>query len=131
VSVSEDLVRAGYEAFNAGEREPIGEWWHADVVYVTTREDPDAGIREGIPAVVELFRGWVESYPDLRLEAKEIREGARGVFAWVRFTGRGAGSGLPMEMELSQIWFFEDGKVRRCEEYFDRAEGLAAAGLAG
>lgn len=43
----------------------------------------------------------------------------------MRFSGHGAGSGAPMVMELSHIWFVEDGRFRRVEEYFDRAEGLA------
>ena len=67
MSASEEMVRQGYEEFNAGQRDPDPRWWHADAV--------------------------------------------------------------PMEMELSHIWFVEDGKFKRVEEYFDRAEGLAVAGI--
>jgi ketosteroid isomerase-like protein len=88
MTASEELIRAGYEAFNDGSaREPTREWW------------------------------------------QEVREGDRGVFAWVHFTGHGAGSGLAMEMHLAHVWQVQDGKLKRVEEYFDRDEGLAAAGL--
>jgi ketosteroid isomerase-like protein len=52
------------------------------------------------------------------------------VFLWVRFTGHGAASGAPLEMELTHVYTIRDGKAVRCAEYFDRAEGLEAAGVA-
>jgi ketosteroid isomerase-like protein len=51
------------------------------------------------------------------------------VFVWTHFTGTAAVSGAPVEMQMAQVWTVEDGKIRRCEEYFDRAEALEAAGL--
>ena len=36
-----DLLRSGYERFNAGEREPPEDLWHADAEYVPDRNDPD------------------------------------------------------------------------------------------
>jgi ketosteroid isomerase-like protein len=51
------------------------------------------------------------------------------VFAWIRITGTGGASGAPVEMEQTQVWRFRDGKAARVAEYFDRAEGLRAAGL--
>jgi ketosteroid isomerase-like protein len=32
-------------------------------------------------------------------------------------------------VELANVWTVEKGKIRRIEEFFDRAEGLEAAGL--
>jgi hypothetical protein len=32
-------------------------------------------------------------------------------------------------MEIAHVITYEDGKIRRIEEFSDRAEGLAAAGL--
>jgi hypothetical protein len=51
------------------------------------------------------------------------------VFAWVRFSGHGAGSGVPMEMQLAHVWTMCDGRAERVVEYSNRDEGLAAAGL--
>jgi ketosteroid isomerase-like protein len=48
---------------------------------------------------------------------------------WVRFSGHGAGSGVPIDMELAHVVTVEAGKVRRVEEYTERADGLEAAGL--
>jgi ketosteroid isomerase-like protein len=48
---------------------------------------------------------------------------------WVRFSGHEAGSGLPIDMELAHVLTLEDGRVRRLEEFTDRAEALKAVGL--
>lgn len=103
--------------------------WHPDGVYVNSRDDPDHGPRRGIDEVQELVRSWVDSYPDLRVEPVEILVNDERVFVWTRFTGHGAGSGIPMDMELAHVCTVENGRMRRIEEYFDRTEGLEVAGL--
>jgi ketosteroid isomerase-like protein len=45
---------------------------------------------------------------------------------WVRFARHGAGSGMPMEMQLAHVWTFRDDRAARVVEYFDRAEALRA-----
>jgi uncharacterized protein len=126
----EEFVRAGYANFNSGDRTPTADWWHEDAVFVAAREDPDSATHDGLPAVIAQYARWVEAYPDLTVEPLDVRAAGDRVFAWVRFSGTGAESGLPMGMELAHIWSLRDGKIARIEEYFDRDEGLAAAGLA-
>jgi ketosteroid isomerase-like protein len=104
-------------------------WWHEDGEYVNAREDPDHGKQVGIAAVEAHFASWVEAYPDLRVTPVEVRANGQCVFAWVRFSGHGATSGMPMDMELAHLLVLEDGLIRRLEEYTDRAEALAEAGL--
>jgi ketosteroid isomerase-like protein len=56
---------------------------------------------------------------------------ARGdtVFLWIRFTGHGAASGIPLEMVLAHVVTLRDGKAASVVEYSDRDEALAALGL--
>jgi len=123
----EDLVRFGYDWFNR-EKEPPPTWL-PDGEYINTREDPDHAIYRGIEAIRKQHQGWLDAYPDLRVEPLEICVNGDLVFVWTRFTGHGADSGAAMEMELAHVVTIEDGKTRRIQEYFDRAEALAAAGL--
>ena len=51
------------------------------------------------------------------------------MFLWVRFSGHGGGSGVPIDMQLAHVWTLRDGKAAGVVEYFDRAEALEAAGL--
>ena len=52
------------------------------------------------------------------------------VFVWTHFSGHGADSGVAMDMELAHVLTItDDGRTRRIEEFFDRGEALAAAGI--
>lgn len=63
------------------------------------------------------------------MEPQEAKAAGRKVFLWVRFSGHGAGSGAPMEMEMAHVVTVEDGRIRRVQEYMERAEALRSAGL--
>jgi ketosteroid isomerase-like protein len=122
-------VLDGYRRFNAGERVPELWFWHEDAEYHAAREDPDSAVHRGIEAVRGQFASWVEAYPDLTVEPLDGRSNGDKVFLWVRFAGHGATSGISLEMELAHVYEMRDGKAARCSEYFDRDEGLRAAGL--
>jgi ketosteroid isomerase-like protein len=123
----EDLTRFGYEWFNR-EREPPPTWL-SDGEFVNSREDPDHMTYRGIDSIRKQHQGWFDSYPDLRVEPLEIRCNGNRTFAWVRFTGHGASSGIALNMELAHVGTWEGEKLRRLEEFLDRAEALEAVGL--
>jgi ketosteroid isomerase-like protein len=131
VTASEDietLLRSAYEIFNR-DKVPFLDLWHPDGEYVNSADDPEPGAHRGIEAILRLSREWVDTYPDLTVEPLDIRVNGDRAFVWTRWSGHGGSSGAPMEMQLAHCWTFEQGRVRRVEEYFDRAEGMAAAGL--
>ena len=63
------------------------------------------------------------------MEPLEIQTNGDRAFVWVRFSGHGAESGVPIAMEMAHVATVEDGKLRRIEEYQKRPDGLEAAGL--
>ena len=124
-----ECLRAVEEAFNRrdidaalGAYDPGAEWQMA-------REDPDATTLRGVEAIGRLWESWIETYPDLRVEAREVIDAGDRVFTWVHMQGRGATSGAAVEQEEAYVYTFRDGAITRVEEYFDREEGLRAAGL--
>jgi ketosteroid isomerase-like protein len=123
----DDLVRFGYEWFNR-EKEPPPTW-HPDGEFINSRDDPDHATYRGIDAIRAQHQGWFDAYPDLHIEPLEIRSNGDRVFIWTRFTGHGADSGAAMEMELAHVGTYENGKLKRLQEYSDRGEALAAVGL--
>jgi ketosteroid isomerase-like protein len=123
----EILTRVAYEWFNR-EKEPPPAWL-PDGEFINSREDPDHGVYRGIDAIRRQHQGWFDAYPDLHVEPLDIRVNGDLVFVWARFTGQGADSGVAMEMELAQVATLERGRMRRIQEYFDRAEALKAVGL--
>lgn len=122
-------VHEQYDRYNAGERAPGSWFWHEDAEYHTAREDPDHAVHRGIDGITKLFFGWLDAYPDLKVEIQEAEERGDQVFLWVRFTGHGATSGIPLEMELAHILTLRDGKAASVVEYMDRQEALEAVGL--
>lgn len=123
------IVADGYARYNSGERVPELDYWHEDAEFHASAADPDANVHRGIEAIRGQFRTWEEAYPDLRVEPLELKEGSEAVFAWVRFHGHGAASGVPIDMELAHVHVFRDERVARLVEYMDRQEALAAAGV--
>ncbi len=123
-----EFVLASYEWGNREQRLAV-DWWHADGEYVNSRKDPDHATYRGIDAIEKLFASWIEAYPDVRVRPIEARANGERVFVWVRFTGHGAASGMPLEMEMAHVITLEDGLIRRLKEYFSRSEALEAVGL--
>jgi ketosteroid isomerase-like protein len=124
-----DFVLGAYARYNAGERSPELWYFHEDAEYRTSSSHPDSAVHRGIDAIRRQYERWEEAYPDLQVEPVEAKANGDQVFLWVRFSGHGASSGLAIEMELAHVLTLEHARVRRVEEYMDRAEGLQAAGL--
>lgn len=119
-------VVEAYAHYNRGDGSPSPEYWHDDAEYRTVPEDPDSGTHRGLDAITRLFASWREVYPDLQVEVQDARARRNRVFAWVRFVGRGAASGVPMHMELAHVATMREGKTARLVEYNDRAQALRA-----
>jgi ketosteroid isomerase-like protein len=126
-----EIVRRGFELFNAGDLEGlVSETVAPEVEYCTSREDPDADIHRGQEAYRRYIEQWVESFEGLRADVEEYVDVGDGrVFTWIRWTGRGRTSGADADWYLAIIYTIRDGRIVRGEEYFDRAEALEAAGL--
>ena len=124
-----ELVLAASSRFNAGARIPGTVFWHENAEYETALEDPEATIHRGIGAIRKQFDRWHEVYPDLRVEIQEVKANGDYVFLWVRLTGQAAASGIPIDMEMAQVYTMRNGKAARLVEYLDRADALEAVGL--
>ena len=131
-AMSKDVVETvldGYARYNRGDGEPSLDHWHEDAEYVSAPEDPDSAMHRGIDSIRRLFASWREAFPDLRVEVHEAKANGNHVFAWVRFVGRGAASGVPIHMELAHVCTMRRGKTARLVEYTDRTAALEAVGL--
>jgi ketosteroid isomerase-like protein len=91
---------------------------------------PDAATHRGREAIRRYFDQWLESFEGLHADVEEYVDASNDrVFTWVRWTGRGRESGIDTEWCLATVSTLRGGRILRVEEYFDRAEGLEAAGL--
>ena len=129
---TEDLIRACYESLNFTKGgSHFDEWWHKDSEFINAGEDlDDHASHPGVGAIRAHAQTWFHAFPDLRLEPVEIRANGDRVFVWTHLSGHGADSGIAMEMNHAQVFTLQGGRIQRIEAYFDRAEALAAVGLA-
>jgi ketosteroid isomerase-like protein len=107
----------------------MATYWQPDAEYFTDSRDPDSAIHLGIDAITRHFANWLEAYPDLKTEPVEVNASGYKVFVWLRFSGHGAESQIPIEMELAHVITMRDRKWARTVEYADKAEALEAAGV--
>ena len=126
-----EAVRRSYEDFNRGDLDAWLGWFSPEATWQAAREDPDAALHTGLDEIRRYVEGWIEAYQELRCEPTEIVEGERGYLVWVRVTGTGRTSGIPLDMEQAQVMTVRDGRIVDTHEYFDRVEALAVVGPAG
>jgi hypothetical protein len=82
----------------------------------------------GSQGVVVGFFGLWEDY---KVEPLEFREALGGtILATVRFTGRGRGSDIPVELTYFWLYVIRHRRVVSVDLYVERDEALKAAGLA-
>jgi len=121
-----ELVRRGVEDVNA--------FWALLDEYVVwdLRESQSVdlhGVYVGREAVIEASRHYWGTWEDYRVEAEELIEAGSTVVVVGREIGRGKGSGVPIERQLTQLWTLHRGKIIRWEIFSDKVAALEAAGL--
>ena len=123
-----EVVRAAYEAWNAGDMEGVREAHHPDVIARYGRRWPEPGPFVGREAVVRQIMGLRETWDSSAAEpiADFVDAGNRVV---ARFIWRGAGHGPDFALENSALYTMRDGLIFEIEYFADHAEALRAAGF--
>jgi len=83
----------------------------------------------GREAAFAAYRAWVESWEDYRREPREIVDLGDRILILLRESGRGKGSGVPVEASLAMLLTFRSGRVVRHREFSDWQQALEAAGV--
>jgi uncharacterized protein len=123
-----EIVRRMYEAYLRGDNDAALGAFDPDVEFdVSIR--PEAGIYRGPAGIAEAMRTWTGTWEDFRIEVKEIRDAGDRVLVADRQSGRGKGSGVPLDQETYTIYTMRDGKIVHAVWVDTREKALEAAGL--
>jgi ketosteroid isomerase-like protein len=88
------------------------------------------GIYHGHEGVAESTARWAGTWDDLEMEVEELLDaGGDDVVLTIRQTGRGRGSGVPIEGTTSWVYTLRDSKIVLARLFGDPAEARKAAGL--
>jgi ketosteroid isomerase-like protein len=78
-----------------------------------------AGLTRWIASIREIWDEW-------RMEQERFVLTGDQVVVLIRVVARGHLSGVGLDRETAHIWSIADGRVTRCEVYFDRSEAMDA-----
>ena len=126
-----EVVRTGWEAWRRGDLDALCATWHQAVEWDTTNfaEWPENAVYRGEDEVRQFLEEWLASWDSYEAGVDDfIDAGDRVlVFCWQHMTG--PGSGVPVKVDMAQVFTVRDGKVSRIDNYTDRDEALEAVGL--
>ena len=120
-------LRHAYEAFSRADFDTAIEIAHPDVEFVLPGgQSPLRG--------ADALRAWMEpdAIEEQRIEPREFRVSGNKVLVRQHTWGRGAGSGIELEVDLWAVWTVnDDGLVTRVEGFLvdQEREAHEAAGL--
>jgi ketosteroid isomerase-like protein len=90
---------------------------------------PDPEAYTGREAFIENMAKLEESFEELRMEPVEIVDLGEKVIVLVSMSGRGQGSGVPVETTFAQLWSLRDGKAVSLRDFATKTKALEAVGL--
>jgi ketosteroid isomerase-like protein len=131
-----ELVRRAYEVFNLREFSAASEFYSRASEFFAPDIEIDLSRNvfnpvtfrgyEGVELAVTMVN---DVWDDFRFEVEELIHAGDKVFAAVQLSGKGKGSGVPVDQHDIHVCTIRDGKVVRIEVHRDRDEALKAAGL--
>lgn len=125
-----ELIRRFYELAREGSWQQI-EFLSEDVVYRPIAEITEADEyrgREGFRSYMKSFfeGGWAEG---LEYEQPTLRASGDKVIARIQFAGKGRSSGLDFTARVFVVHTIRDGRIVRVEDFIERKDALASAGV--
>jgi ketosteroid isomerase-like protein len=125
-----ELVRAHIEAWRAEDAPHALSFLDPYVVADVSRTDEIDSAVYGQEGIAEFFRRYAGTFEDYGWEIERLTDlGSGAVLAVSRETGRGKGSGVPVDRPLTTLYTVIDGKIARITTFRTEAEALEAAGL--
>lgn len=124
-----EIIRRGYEAYNAGDLATLRELYDPAVVWHHLEGWPEPGPSVGRDAVLREVEQLHEAWPvgdALQPVGDFIAAGNQVV---VRAAWRGSGSGPDATMEFSYLFTLRKGRIITIQMFWDHDEALEAVGL--
>jgi uncharacterized protein len=123
-----ESVKAGFEAWNAGDMEALRELYDPNVIMRNPEGWPEPGPFVGREAVMRQWEEQREAWDADAMEpVSDFIDAADRVV--VRFIWRAAGRGPESNLELTNVITLRSGRVVYQEFFWDHTEALETLGL--
>jgi ketosteroid isomerase-like protein len=110
VASNSDLLRSGYDAWNRDDLDGWLELLHPDVRINPSGAFPDLGSDyRGHEGATKFWRQLHEPWEVFRIDVVHVEDAEEGAVASIRFRGRGADSGVEVDMRFGMAMRLRDG----------------------
>jgi ketosteroid isomerase-like protein len=130
--MSRENVEAVRRALEAYEREGLDgylRYLDPEIEWTSTDAYIERATYRGHEGVRRYLGTMEEEFEDVRVEPVELIDAGEQVISSVRVSGRGKGSGAPVELTLISVGWLRNGVAYRIRNYPDMAAALEVAGL--
>jgi ketosteroid isomerase-like protein len=118
------------DTINASLRSASEPFFTPDFECVFVREDIRRAEYFGLDGLRTAWLDWLEPWESYHPGVEDVIDaGNDRVVVLTRDHARPRGTNAEVDFLCAPVWTLRDGKVSRIEFYWNRAEGLAAAGL--
>jgi ketosteroid isomerase-like protein len=126
-----DIVRSAVEAFNRGDVEAVLAVASEDIEVYSSRDLANAGRFHGHEGFLQWITQWLEAWDEFTVILVDVETlDDRHVLAIARQVGRGALSGIEIDMEVAQLFEIDrDGRIVRFQLHQHREDALAEVGM--
>jgi ketosteroid isomerase-like protein len=125
-----EIVRRMASALAAGDWQGVFEAWDPQIEWHFEREAVISGLRRGREQVRAALSSFMTEWEDFTVEIEDlIAADDERVVMLLHLSGRGRGSGVPLDFREANVFTIRGGRIVKVEEYFDREQALDAAGL--
>ena len=122
-----EVVRGGFEAWNAGDMDAYREVYDPNVVMRTAGEWPESGPFVGREAVMRWVEQLRETWSSDELEPIDVIDAGDRVV--VRQVWKAVGHGPDSSIDFTAVNTLRAGRIVLVDLFWDHAEALEAVGL--
>jgi len=125
-----DIIRAGFEAWNAGEEiDAYLSRFHPQLIYNPRADEPDPSPHIGRDAYERLVRGFVDSFSEVTFEVLELIDAGDRVIVPTVLHARMRDSEAEVSDKYVFVYKVADGLIVEAWEYRTKEEALDAVEL--
>jgi len=122
-----ERLRNGIEAYNRGDLSFVYELAADDIEVHVDRNLINTGTYQGRDEFLRWMQNWQDAWRDITLDVRNVEAiGDRHLMVEVWQRAVGAGSGVPVEMDIVQLIEVGGGEIKRFHLYPDRESADAA-----
>ena len=133
-SIERDWLDSLYAVWN--EEGPVGlaqDIWHPRITWHDPPDAPDAGVYQGLEAVVEHLSNRLETIgrTTVTVDGAWWTDRGRTLVVDISLHSGGQSSGIELDVRVFHVLQMNDGCVVEVWEHFDRDQAFESAGLLG